>query len=219
MLITTGNGSFKAKKLPFQLESAVKRRVHYFISQPNSFKKQRVAVLGGGDSALDFALELKQARQIILIHRRRQFRGLASSLKQLQKKNNVQIMTPYLPLAIKQKNDHLELKLKEVGSPNQINCLVDQVLVAYGLRANNAFLQQWGMKLKNQHIVVNRKMQTSLPQIYAAGDVVTYPGRIPLIGVGFGEAQIAINSIMHDLFPQKPFTVHSTSLDKKGEEY
>lgn len=218
VLIATGNGAFKPKKLPFALNPFVKPRVHYFINQPRLFAGQKVAILGGGDSAFDFALQLKDAQKIILIHRRNQFRGLAANLATLKKRHNVRILTPYLPQGLKKKDDQLLLQLKEVGADKQHLCLVDQVIVAYGLRANSLYLRHWGLNLTAGRIKIDRKMQTNLPHVFAVGDAVTYPGRVPLIGVGFGEAQIAINAIMTELFPQKPFMIHSTSLKPKESQ-
>ena len=88
----------------------------------------------------------------------------------------------------------------------------DQIVVAYGFRANNRFVKKWGIDLKGANIPVDRAMKTNIDGIYAAGDVVSYSGRVPLIALGFGEAQIAITSIMRNLFPEKTLTIHSTSI-------
>lgn len=90
--------------------------------------------------------------------------------------------------------------------------LFDQIIVAYGFRANNRFVRNWGVELEGPHIKVNSEMETNLDGIFAIGDAINYPGRVPLIGVGFGEAQIAITAIMRKLFPEKTLTIHSTSI-------
>lgn len=92
------------------------------------------------------------------------------------------------------------------------NVQLDQIVVAYGFRANNRFAKKWGINLEQSNIPVDPTMKTNIDGIYAAGDVVTYPGRVPLIALGFGEAQIAITSIMRNLFPEKSLTIHSTSI-------
>lgn len=88
----------------------------------------------------------------------------------------------------------------------------DQIMVAYGFKANNRFVKKWGIDLDGTNIPVDRAMETNIDGIYAVGDVVSYPGRVPLIALGFGEAQIAITSIMRNLFPEKTLTIHSTSI-------
>lgn len=213
IIVATGNGAFKPKKIPLTMSTLAAKRVHYFIKNPQDFSKQQIGIFGGGDSALDMALEeSKFCQKITLIHRRPNFRGLESSVNQLKSLRNVEILTPYLPKAISLTDNQLKVELKQVGRQQTLSKNFDQIIVAYGFRANNNFVKKWGIELKNDHIKVDTAMKTNLPGIYAVGDAVTYAGRVPIIGVGFGEAQIAINSIMKDLFPQKTLTIHSTSL-------
>ena len=108
-------------------------------------------------------------------------------------------------------DNQLNVNLKEIGKDSLTNIKLDQAVVAYGFKANNRFVKKWGIDLAGAQIKVNSTMQTNIAGVYAAGDVVTYPGRVPLIALGFGEAQIAITAIMRDLFPEKTLTIHSTS--------
>lgn len=213
ILITTGNGAFKPKKFPLKTnDPEINHRIHYFVQNPNQFSHQEIGIFGGGDSALDFALELAQDAQIAVIHRRNQFRGLETSVNKLKSLKNAQILTPYLPKTIELADNKLRIGLKEVGTDRLLFKDFDQIIVAYGFRADNRFVKNWGIELTQQHIQVDRSMQTNLAGIYAAGDAATYPGRVPIIGIGFGEVQIAINAIMQKLFPEKNLTIHSTSL-------
>lgn len=212
VIIATGNGAFKPKKIPLKTSDAANQKIHYFIKNPNQFQNQKLGIFGGGDSALDWALELASNNQISLIHRRKEFRGLESSVQKLKSLKNVEILTPYLPKKIELVDNHLQVGLKEVGNDNIISKDFDQIIVAYGFRANNRFVKKWGIELNDDRIKVNSEMRTNINGIYAIGDAVNYQGRVPIIGIGFGEAQIAINSIMRDLFPQKTLTIHSTSL-------
>lgn len=211
ILIATGAGAFKPKELPLSMSENIKKRIHYFIKNPQDFAGQTVGVFGGGDSALDLALELANYANVKLIHRRNQFRGLESNVKKLKTLKNVEILTPYLPKEINLVDNHLDVNLKEMGEDNLTNIVLDHAVVAYGFKANNRFVKKWGIDLTGTQIKVNSSMQTNIPGIYAAGDVVTYAGRVPLIALGFGEAQIAITAIMRDLFPEKTLTIHSTS--------
>ena len=212
IIIATGAGAFKPKELPLKISDEIKEKIHYFVKDPSQFKNQTIGVFGGGDSALDLALEVAKYANVKLIHRRDQFRGLESNVKKLKSLKNVEILTPYLPKKIELINNQLDISLKKMGVEQLRNVQLDQIVVAYGFRANNRFAKKWGINLEQSNIPVDPTMKTNIDGIYAAGDVVTYPGRVPLIALGFGEAQSAITSIMRNLFPEKSLTIHSTSI-------
>lgn len=214
VIIATGTGAFSPKKLPVKTNKECDSKIHYYVKEPQKMAHQQIGVFGGGDSALDWALELSSqpGTNIKLIHRRNEFRGLESSVKELKNLKNVEILTPYLPKAVQIRNNQLDIELKKMGSNDIIRKQFDQIIVAYGFRANNQFVKEWGVNLINNQIEVSPEMETNISGIYAIGDVATYSGRVPLIGLGFGEAQIAINSIMRSLFPEKTLTIHSTSI-------
>ncbi|WP_278415633.1 NAD(P)/FAD-dependent oxidoreductase, partial [Lactobacillus taiwanensis] len=177
------------------------------------FANKKVAILGGGDSALDWALELSTTSDVFLIHRRNEFRGLESSVTKLKSLKNVELLTPYLPKDLHLIDNKMELVLHKVGNSDEfITKDIDEILVAYGFKSDNRQLRKWGIKLENNLISVSQQMHTNLPNVYAVGDAITYPGRVPMIALGFGEAQIAISSIMQKLFPEKTMTFHSTSI-------
>ncbi|GAA3630110.1 NAD(P)/FAD-dependent oxidoreductase [Lactobacillus hamsteri] len=212
IIIATGNGAFNPKKFPVKMATEAEEKVHYYIKDPKAFTNQHVGIFGGGDSALDWALELTKNCSVSLIHRRDNFRGLESNVEKLKGLKNVEILTPYLPKNAELDDNQLKIGLKKVGTDELIYKKFDQIIVAYGFRANNRFVKDWGVNLEDSHIKVESEMRTNIPGIYAVGDAVTYSGRVPIIGVGFGEAQIAINAIMRNLFPEKTLTIHSTSL-------
>ena len=213
IILATGLGAFTPKILPLNIPKELKNNIHYFMPNPEYFDNKKIAILGGGDSALDWALELSTRSSVSLIHRRTAFRGLEGSVNKLATSKNVNFFTPFLPYRIESTSSNkIELTLKEVGGNNLIKEKFDELLVAYGFKSNNLQLRKWGLKLTQGLIEVNSFMETNLNGIYAVGDAITYPGRAPMIGVGFGEAQIAINKIMDTLFPEKKMTLHSTSL-------
>lgn len=213
VLIATGTGAFKPKKPALRLDEETAARMHYALPDPDLFIGKKVAVLGGGDSAFDFALQLASvAESVTLIHRRTAFRAMESSVQKAKDAENIKIITPYLPKAAQLKDDQLQLSLKEVGGEHNIEENFDEALVAYGFLANNRFLRKWGVELEDGLIKVDRQMQTNLPGVYASGDSCGYPGRVPVIGLGFGEAQIAILQIMQERFPEKQLTIHSTAI-------
>ena len=213
IILATGLGAFHPKRLPLKTSSIEDKFIHYFMTDPIKYKDQRVAVLGGGDSALDWTLQLaKVVKHVTLIHRRPDFRGMESSLNQLKNLNNVKISTPYLPKNIKVTDNLLELTLHKVGNDGKYIENFNNIFVAYGFKSDNRLLRKWGVDITPRGIKVNRSMATNISGIYAVGDSVDYTGRVPMIGLGFGEAQIAISNIMANLFPEKKITLHSTSI-------
>lgn len=216
VVIALGNGAFSPRRLALdgadQLEG---RQVRYFVSDQSDFADQRVAVLGGGDSAIDMALMLEPiAKEVHLIHRRDAFRALEHTVSQL-KKSQVQVETPYLPKELQvNEDDSIDLTLKKMRSDEEKHLAVDKILVNYGFTSNNAALNEWELPLASERglIKVDSKMETSVPGVYAIGDGVTYPGKAALIAVGFGEAPIAITALVKALYPKKRMATHSSSM-------
>lgn len=216
VVIALGNGAFSPRRLALdgadQLEG---RQVRYFVSDQSDFADQRVAVLGGGDSAIDMALMLEPiAKEVHLIHRRDAFRALEHTVSQL-KKSQVQVETPYLPKELQvNEDDSIDLTLKKMRSDEEKHLAVDKILVNYGFTSNNAALNEWELPLASERglIKVDSKMGTSVPGVYAIGDGVTYPGKAALIAVGFGEAPIAITALAKALYPKKRMATHSSSM-------
>lgn len=216
VVIALGNGAFSPRRLALdgadQLEG---RQVRYFVSDQSDFADQRVAVLGGGDSAIDMALMLEPiAKEVHLIHRRDAFRALEHTVSQL-KKSQVQVETPYLPKELQvNEDDSIDLTLKKMRSDEEKHLAVDKILVNYGFTSNNAALNEWELPLASERglIKVDSKMETSVPGVYAIGDGVTYPGKAVLIAVGFGEAPIAITALAKALYPKKRMATHSSSM-------
>jgi thioredoxin reductase (NADPH) len=171
-----------------------------------------VAIAGGGDSAIDWALALAPiAKSVHLIHRRNQFRGLESSVEKL-KASPVVRHTPYLIDAVNAAEGRIDVALKEVRGDQQATLNVDKLLVNYGFVSENKQLRQWGIALEHNAITVDSKMATSIPGIYAIGDAITYPGKLKLIASGFGEAPIAVNEALTYLYPDRRQATHSTQL-------
>lgn len=216
VVIALGNGAFSPRRLALdgadQLEG---RQVRYFVSDQSDFADQCVAVLGGGDSAIDMALMLEPiAKEVHLIHRRDAFRALEHTVSQL-KKSQVQVETPYLPKELQvNEDDSIDLTLKKMRSDEEKHLAVDKILVNYGFTSNNAALNEWELPLASERglIKVDSKMETSVPGVYAIGDGVTYPGKAALIAVGFGEAPITITALAKALYPKKRMATHSSSM-------
>ncbi|HAJ55067.1 MAG TPA: ferredoxin--NADP(+) reductase, partial [Lactobacillus sp.] len=213
VIVATGGGAFTPRKLAVDYDPALEgRQLFYFVQDLETFRDQDVAIAGGGDSAIDWALALEPvAKHVSLIHRRAKFRGLEASVAALEK-SSVAIHTPYLIEAVKQENDKLALQLKEVRGDNEPVLTVDKLLVNYGFVTDKRHLQAWQFKTDRNGILVDSQMQTSRPGIFAIGDAVSYAGKLPLIASGFGEAPTAINEALSRLYPERRQALHSTQL-------
>lgn len=217
IIITTGIGAFKPRKLPIKgAEKFEKNNLHYYINDYKQFENKKVLIFGGGDSAVDWAVMLDAiAKQVTLVHRRTEFRAHESNIKNLLN-TNVKILTPYVPETIIG-NDQIEkIQLKNVKTSAIITVDADEVLVNYGFISNLGPIKNWGLTIEKNNIVVNSKMETKIPGIFACGDACTYDGKVKLIATGFGEATIAVSSAKIYVDPtSKRQTIHSTTLMEK----
>lgn len=216
IIIALGNGAFKPRKLALDGADELEgQQLHYFVSHKDDFAGKRVAVLGGGNSAIDIALMLEPvAKQVSLVHRRDQFRGMEHSVS-LLKESTVNLETPYLPKELKTESDQsVTLKLKKMRSDETKDLNVDQLVVNYGFTSNNAALESWSLNLAAEHnlIKVDSTMQTNIKGVYAIGDGVTYSGKAALIAAAFGEAPTAVTALAKQLYPDKRLATHSSSM-------
>lgn len=218
VIIALGNGAFTPRRLALDgAEELEGQQLHYFVNHKADFADQRVAVLGGGDSAIDIALMLEPvAQDVYLIHRRDRFRGLEHTVSKL-KQSTVHLVTPYLPKSLDKTGDAVTIGLKKMRSDEEGQLTVDQLVVNYGFTANNAALTKWSLNLASErHLLkVDSTMQTSVPGVYAIGDGVTYPGKTALIATAFGEAPTAVTALAKQLYPDKRLAAHSSSMNIK----
>jgi thioredoxin reductase len=195
VIITGGIGSFEPRRL--ELAEAVlfeKANLHYFVKDLNHYAGQRVVINGGGDSAVDWALMLEPiAEEVTLIHRRDKFRAHEHSVENLMK-SKVNVVTPaeITELHGDGRIEKITVAFTKSGEKKEIPC--DSLIVSFGFVSSIGPISEWGIKLHNGSIVVDTRMETSVPGIFAAGDITTYPGKLKLIAVGFGEAPAAINN-------------------------
>lgn len=214
IIITAGNGAFKPRKMNLENEDKFEgKNLHYHIKDLNEFKNRDVAVFGGGDSAVDWALMLENiASSVTIIHRRDRFRAHDYSVK-LLKESSVNILTPYTPTEIVGEAKIESIKLQETKG-NQITELkVDDYILNYGFISNLGPINDWGLAIDKNSIVVNSKAETNIPGIYAVGDISTYEGKVKLMATGFGEAPIAVSNAKVYINPDESLhTAHSTSI-------
>jgi len=202
VIITAGCGAFEPRKL--NLPGAEKyegKNLFYFVNNLNQFRDQDVLIAGGGDSAVDWALMLEPiAKSVTLIHRRDTFRAHEHSVEQL-KRSSVRIITPR-ELQSLHGEEYIEKVVivdKKAGVTEELH--VDALIVSFGFVSSLGPIKEWGLHIENGGIVVNSRMETNIPGIYAAGDIATYPGKVKLIAVGFGEAPTAVNNAKHFMDP------------------
>lgn len=202
ILITAGVGAFEPRKLRLPgVEKYEQTNLHYFVSDLQSFQGQRVLVAGGGDSAVDWALMLEPiADEVTLVHRRNEFRAHEHSVENL-KASRVKILTPKQIAAVhgNERIETVSVVDRETKETHDIE--IDALLVNYGFVSSLGPIKEWGLEIEKGSIVVNSKMETNIPGIYAAGDITTYPGKVKLIATGFGEAPTAVNNAKQYIDP------------------
>lgn len=213
VIIATGGGAFTPRRLAVDYDPALDdKNVFYFVRDLATFDGDTVAIAGGGDSAIDWALAIApRAKQVNLIHRRDQFRALESSVAEL-KTSPVQLHTPFLIESVQAAGDQIDVTLKQVRGDAKRQLRVDKLLVNYGFMSENKQLRSWGVELDRNAIKVASTMATSRQGIYAIGDVASYPGKLKLIASGFGEAPIAVNEALSFLYPERRQALHSSQL-------
>ncbi|KIL42619.1 NAD(P)/FAD-dependent oxidoreductase [Jeotgalibacillus soli] len=215
IIITAGNGAFQARKLELDgLTEFEDKNLHYFVPNLQAFAGKNVVLCGGGDSAVDWALMLEPiAKSVTLVHRRDKFRAHEHSVEQLMN-SSVKIKTPYTPVGYKAVEGMLtELVLQKGREEDTESIEFDDLLVNYGFVSSLGPIKNWNLEIEKNSIVVNSRMETNIPGIYAAGDICTYDGKVKLIASGFGEAPTAVNNAKASLDPKaRVQPMHSTSM-------
>lgn len=209
VVITGGIGTFTPRKLPCG-EEFLDRGLSYFVHDPAELAGQRVLVVGGGDSAFDWAEALHHTAEVTLVHRRDVFRAHRYTVDTvLAGPATVRTNTVVEQLHGDSRVTGAVLHDTVSGERTEIAC--EHVVAALGFVANPGPLLKWGLGTRDRKIVVDAAMRTSRPGVFAAGDVATYDGRVPLIAVGFGEAATAVNHAAVRLDPTaSTFPGHST---------
>src|SRR5690625_28706 len=214
IIITSGNGAFQPRRLNIGVSEEFEDvNLHYYVKDMNIYRDQHVLLLGGGDSAVDWALMLEPiAKKVTLVHRRDQFSAHEHSLEKLAA-SSVDVITPYVPSAIEGDHKIEKMRFIEARGKKEIEMNIDYVLCNYGFISNLGPIKDWGLEIERNSIVVNSKMETNIPGIYAAGDINTYLGKVKLIATGFGDGPISVNNAMPYMDPSARIQPkHSTSM-------
>ncbi len=218
LLIAAGIGAFEARRLPLE-EARVweGRGLDYTVQDPRAFAGKRVLIVGGGDSAFDWAVNLVDlADWVMLIHRRDGFRAHQSTIRQVERlarQGKCEIRTFSEVKAIEGGERLERVTVVNTKSKEEETIPFDAVLPQLGFHSDLGPIKQWGLDTERADIRVNRVMATNIPGIYAAGDVASYEGKLKLIATGTAEACTAVNHAVHYIDPKKKMNPgHSSEL-------
>ena len=218
IIIAGGVGSFEPRKLAVkEAEKFENKFLFYAVKDKDQFKNKNISIFGGGDSALDWALELSKFSKINLIHRRNEFRGAPhtlSEIKKLEKEGKILIKTPCQLESIggKDKIESITVKFDN-GKTELIN--TDIVLSFFGLVMKLGPIAEWGLNMSKKTIEVNSEnFETNKKGIFAAGDICIYPGKLKLILSGFHEVALAAVECFKRARPNEKYRFEFTTSSK-----
>ena len=226
IFIAAGAGSFEPRRPPNidEPDKFIDNGVSYAVRSIEKYDNKNVMIFGGGDSALDWTVELsKNAKSVTLIHRRDAFRGAQHTeemMRELVKKNKIKLLTPYLIDSIKGNKKVEGVTLKNFETNEIESHEADELIFLFGLNKKLGPILEWGIDLNGKKISVNTEnFQTSKPGIFAIGDINDYPGKLDLILSGFHETTLAVQEAYKRIYPGErvPFgyTTSNSKLHKK----
>ena len=218
IIIAGGVGSFEPRKLSLQdAEKFEDKAVFYAVKNIDDFKDKKISIFGGGDSALDWALELSKFSKITLIHRRDEFRGAQHTLKEikeLEKKGKIQIKTPFQIDKIEGSEKIKSITIKDDNEKAE-NIETDIILGFFGLVMKLGPIAEWGLNMDKKTISVNpHNFETNKKGIFAAGDICSYPGKLKLILSGFHEVALASVECFKRARPNEKYRFEFTTSSK-----
>ena len=227
LVIAAGIGAFSPRRLPQACAQPwYGRGIYDVVTDPEVFRGQRVVIIGGGDSAFDWGTQLlDRAERVTIVHRSDRFRAHGATIAQFPAAvdaGRAGLFTFHELFDIKcvggsDKFSHVELREVKAKTTREIDA--DVVLPMLGFVSDLGPLAEWGLTLEKEEIVVNSMMETGRPGIYAAGDIVTYPGKLKLFATGFGEAATAVNQAVHWIYPDRKVAPgHSSNMEIFGQK-
>lgn len=218
ILIAAGKGAFAPRLLECPgYDRLIGRGVTHHVKDPSLYEGKRILVVGGGDSAVDWVLNLRErATHIVLIHRRQGFRAHAHSMRLLNaavEDGTIELLTHHEVREIHGDSCVLGATVFDNRTDVDTHLEVDAVLALIGFKPDLGPLAAWGLELEKNSIRVNHRLETNLPGVFGAGDIVTYEGKLELIATGFSEAAMAVNHAVHEIDPKARYNPgHSTNL-------
>ena len=207
VLIAAGAGAFGPNRPPLDGLAAYEATgaVRYLVNRREEFRGKRVVIAGGGDSAVDWALSLKDIAHVTMVHRRPKFRAAPESAAQLEAAaaaGEIAMAVPYQLHGLEGTDGRLSAVVLATLKGEEMRVEADHLLAFFGLSMELGPIAEWGLGLEKHHITVNpATCETNIPGIHAIGDIATYPGKLKLILQGFSEAAMAAHAIHPRVFP------------------
>ena len=222
IIIAGGVGSFEPRKFSIDgIDKFENNGVFYSIKDKSYFKNKKVCIFGGGDSALDWAIELSKISEVTLVHRRNEFRGASHSttkVKKLEKEGKLKIKTPFQINSIEGKNKVEGITIKNENEEIE-EIKTNYLLGFFGLIMKLGPIAEWGLNLEKKTIPVNTEnFQTNKEGIFAIGDICTYPGKLKLILSGFHEAALAARACFKLARPNEKYRFEFTTTSKSIQD-
>ena len=227
IVIAAGIGAFSPRRLPQSCaEPWYGRGIFDRVSDPEEFRGQSIVIIGGGDSAFDWAQQLRdRAKAVTLVHRSDKYRAHGATIADVQaaamsSKGRTTLLPFHELHDVLSRDDKLTgVTVRDVKAKTTRDIVADVVLPMLGFHSDIGALAEWGLNCEKDEIVVNSLMETGRPGIYAAGDITTYPGKLKLIATGFGEAATAVNQAVHLIYPDKKVNPgHSSNMAIFGQK-
>jgi thioredoxin reductase (NADPH) len=218
IIIAGGVGSFEPRKISLrEAEKFEGKSVFYAVKNKDNFKNKNISIFGGGDSALDWALELSKFSKITLIHRRSEFRGAQhtlSEIRKLEKEGKVSVKTPCQIESLENGKDLKSITIKyDDGKTEKVQ--TDVILGFFGLIMKLGPIAEWGLNMDKKTIEVNSEnFETNKKGIFAAGDICSYPGKLKLILSGFHEVALASVECFKRARPNEKYRFEFTTSSK-----
>jgi ferredoxin/flavodoxin---NADP+ reductase len=227
LVIAAGIGAFSPRRLPQPCaEPWYGRGIYDVVTDPDRFRGQRVVIIGGGDTAFDWGVQLlSRATHVTLVHRTDRFRAHDATVNEFRaavQGGRASLFTFHelhdiTCAAGSDRFTHIHLRDVKAKTTREIEA--DVVLPMLGFVSDMGPMTTWGISIVKDEIAVNSQMETGRPGIYAAGDVTTYPGKLKLIATGFGEAATAVNQAVHWIYPDKKVAPgHSSNMAVFGQK-
>jgi thioredoxin reductase len=208
IIIAGGHGAFEPKKLPgYDMEPWEGRGAHYLVKEKADFAGKKVVIVGGGDSACDWVLNLLgTAEEVTLVHRREGFRAHEVTVKEIHDAaaaGHVDVRTPYQIKDISGDDVIEKVTIYNSEDEDDVHEIdVDAVLLQLGFKTALGPLKEWDLEVEKGAIKVDGLMKTSMEAVWAAGDITTFDGKLKLIATGFAEAAIAVSQAVHHIRPE-----------------
>ncbi len=208
VIIAGGHGAFEPKKLPgYDLTPWEGRGAHYLVGEKSVFKNKRVMIVGGGDSAVDWVVNLLDtASEITLVHRREGFRAHELTVGQVMEaaeRGDVALHVPFQIREVRGDGGIERVRLfHSEDEAHEIEIEVDAILLQLGFKTALGPLKDWGFEVIKGAIAVDPVMKTSLERVWACGDITTFDGKLKLIATGFAESAISVAQAVHEIRPE-----------------